>query len=157
MILISRRQNSEGAMAQASFELTTDQLAQIRQWEREKSSLEDQIIDCQRRLASLNEKLKAVAVLGIQLPRAEPQAAQTDTQPAFKLALDASSMTDAVERIVNESPSPISKKELKARLLAENFAEERLGAYFYTVIMRLKQRKRISVRDDGKMWKAASA
>lgn len=139
----------------ANFTLTNEQLAQIKQWEREKNFLEGEIADRQRRLGSLNEKLKAVAILGVQLRQTETPSARIEAPEDFKLAADGSTMTDAIERIVNNSPEPMSKKELKAQLLAEKFSEDRLGAYFYTVIMRLKQKGRIRVFDNGRMWKPA--
>ena len=58
-------------------------------------------------------------------------------------------MMAAVERLVLSAREPIAKAKLKDGLRREGFPEERLGNYFYTVIKRLKERRRISVRPDG--------
>jgi hypothetical protein len=63
-------------------------------------------------------------------------------------------MTDAIRKMVNESPEPLTKKEVKRRLLAAGYPKTRLGAYFYTPIHRLKQSKEITVLPDGKIWRA---
>ncbi len=138
----------------AIFTLTSEQLAQIRQWQRDEVSLEGEIAERQRKLASVREKLKAISVLGVEIPQGE--AADENDVIVIDDTSDSegSSLTEAIERLANVSRSPLSKKELKAKLLAENFAENRLGAYFYTVLMRLKKKGRISILDDGSVWKA---
>lgn len=65
-------------------------------------------------------------------------------------------MTAAIRRMANESPEPLTKKELKRRLLVDGYPESRLGSYFYTPIHRLKEMRQITVLEDGRIWKAAS-
>ena len=135
-----------------AFILTEDQLRQVRQWERERDVLEGEIAERQRRLSTINDKLKAVAMLGVEPPHAEaPRAngkeAESTSEP------QGANLTEAIERIAAASPTPLSKKELKQRLRAEHFAEDRLGPYFYTVLTRLKKNGQIRVLEDGSVWK----
>jgi hypothetical protein len=60
-------------------------------------------------------------------------------------------MIDAIEQIANTAPAPITKKELKKKLSGAGYGEDRLGAYFYTAIMRLKQKRKIAVLPDGRI------
>ena len=137
-----------------AFILTEDQLKQVRQWERDRDALESEIAERQRKLSAINEKLKAVSMLGVQPPYADASKVhvngkETETAPENKGA----NLTEAIERIAAESPTPLSKKQLKERLRAERFAEDRLGPYFYTVVMRLKKNGRVRVLDDGSVWR----
>jgi len=55
--------------------------------------------------------------------------------------------------LINESPKPLTKAELKAKLKAIGVPDERLGTYFYVAIKRLKDHERIKVLEDGRVWK----
>jgi hypothetical protein len=67
---------------------------------------------------------------------------------------DPGNMTLAIERLANESQQPMTKKEMKRRLVDEGFAASRLTSYFYTPIKRLKDQNRISILPDGRIWRA---
>jgi hypothetical protein len=136
----------------AIFSLTDDQLRQIKQWERDKDALEREIAERQAKLLDLAEKLKAVAVLRAQPSREETRAAATNGH-AEPPESEGSSLTAAIEQIATTSPAPLTKKQLKQRLLEQHFPEDRMGPYFYTCLMRLKKKERIRVMDDGRVWK----
>jgi hypothetical protein len=136
----------------AIFILTDDQLRQVRQWERDKDMLEREIAERQRKLSAINDRLQAVAKLGVEVPRSEPPA-HANGKDETEDEADGRSLTEAIERIAKAALAPLSKKDLKTKLLAEKFAEDRLGPYFYTVVMRLKQKGRIRVMDDGSVWR----
>jgi len=63
-------------------------------------------------------------------------------------------MTADIKRMANESLEPLTKKEVKKRLLELGHRPSRLTAYFYTPIHRLKETKQITVLEDGRIWKA---
>jgi hypothetical protein len=54
----------------------------------------------------------------------------------------------------NSSPVPLTKAIMKSRLLTLGYPENRMGKYFYICVARLKNKKRIQVLHDGKIWKA---
>jgi hypothetical protein len=139
----------------ATFTLTHDQFMQIKQWEKDKTTLESEIAERQRKLNAISEKLKAVAILGAQAPNIEPQKSPPNGKDDIKFESATSNLAKAVERIAKASPTPISKADLKGKLIAEGFVDNRLGPYFYTVIARLKGKNRIQVLDDGRIWRRA--
>jgi hypothetical protein len=61
-------------------------------------------------------------------------------------------MTKALEMVANASPAPVTKTELRGLLAEMGF--EGQGPYLYSVIMRLKNRGKITVLSDGKVWRA---
>jgi hypothetical protein len=130
--------------------------AQIAQWKSEKERLEREIADRQQKVGLLSKKLDAAATLagagGLHVETTVIRADDTPSPPAE----GGGNMTDAIERIANSSPAPITKKELKRQLAALGFPADRLAGYFYTPVMRLKEKKRITVLQDGKIWKAPS-
>jgi hypothetical protein len=137
------------------FVLTSDQQAAIRRMEAEKARLEKVIADAQRELAPITERLRAVAVL------AGPpmEAAPSKSNGLFEspdTAGEAQNMTEAIEKIANETGTPIPRKELKRLLKKQGFPNDRLGNYFYTAVHRLKGKKRITVQPDGSVWRAPS-
>jgi hypothetical protein len=135
------------------FSLTDEQLRQIRQWERDKEALEQDIAERQAKLADISEKLKAVAVLRARLPEIPQQEDQHPVKGNGSAEAGNPNLTAAIERIAITSSAPLTKRQLKERLRAEHFSEDRLGAYFYTVVMRLKEKQRIRVLEDGKVWR----
>jgi hypothetical protein len=132
----------------AGINLTSEVIAQ---WKREKDQLEREQAEIERKLTTVTEKIKAASILMGTL--------EDDAVEAFALAAPvefdsgAEDMTAAVERIANEATSALSKSDLKSQLRSRGFPESRLGNYFYTVIKRLKDHDRISVLDDGRIWK----
>ena len=70
------------------------------------------------------------------------------------LGTDKASMMEAMDKIANNSPAPLTKTQMRARLIAQGFASDRMGNYFYTCVARLKAKHRITVEADGSIWKA---
>lgn len=77
----------------------------------------------------------------------EEKTAKADDTGTFNMTAD-------IKKMANESPEPLTKREIKKRLLAAGYSAHRLGAYFYTPIHRLKETKQITVLEDGRIWKA---
>jgi len=149
---------------------------QIEQWEREAADLAHRIAEDQASLEDLRQKLKYAqffkpkkspfndfftaepnASPAQQAPASAPWAKPADPWPKPAqptLVNDSADLTAAIERIANASARPVAKKALKATLAAEGFAPDRLANYFYTAIHRLKGKERITVLDDGSVWKA---
>ena len=130
--------------------LTAEKIAERRA---EKDGLEREIAAKQKQLAALNEWLRAAEFLIGDTQRTDMFGEPTEDGRAHHRVGDLS-MIDAIDKIANESPAPISKAELRERLTAMGFPPSSLSNYFYTVIMRLKQKQRITVHDDGRLWKA---
>lgn len=119
---------------------------QVAQWRGRKAELEGEIAQNQQELAVINRRLEAVAILS-DSPPSEETSSEDDERP-----LRASEpMTDAVERILSQAGRPMTKASLKEMLASEGFERSRLGNYFYTVIARLKEKERITVRSDGRV------
>jgi len=143
--------------------LTTDQ---IDQWEREFAESARIIAEQQARQEDLRTKLKAAEIFRPKpVPERDrqvfvepPLLANDDTffqhtitaEPPPK---DGDNLVAAIEKIANDAPRPVSKKELKKILAEQGFAADRLANYFYTAIHRLKTKERITVRADGSVWK----
>jgi hypothetical protein len=68
--------------------------------------------------------------------------------------VDPGNMMEAMELIANSNDRPLTKSTMKARLMTLGYADERMGNYFYTCVARLKNKGRITVLPDGRMWKA---
>jgi len=118
---------------------------QIAAWRQRKQELEAEMLSLQRELAVVSKFLEAVDMAGIE------ESGATFATPANGTAQheEEGNMTEAVEQIVSKHGKPMPKAELKGLLRKRGFKEERLGNYFYTVIMRLKQRGKIKVERDG--------
>ena len=120
---------------------------QVDGWEKRKDELEKALSSTHEELADINRKLEAVAVL-----RSEPLVSSHTVETAqIESGEPSESMMAAVERIAQQSPHPMTKKQVKRQLKKAGFPEMKLGNYFYTVIMRLKGRQRITVHDDGRL------
>jgi hypothetical protein len=70
---------------------------------------------------------------------------------------DGPGMMESMATIANAAEKPMTKATMKSRLLTLGFPEDRMTSYFYTCVARLKAKKRITVTDDGKMWKGEAA
>ena len=66
-------------------------------------------------------------------------------------------MMALIENLANHSNYPMSKSELKANLLEAGVHESRLKSYFYVAIDRLKKKGRVTVLQDGRLWRAGYA
>ena len=114
------------------------------------AELERQIAEAQKKLASVNEKLRAAAVL--TAADIEPTSiTHIEEMSTGQDSPESASMTEVVERLANDSPAPITRSALKAKLVEQGFG---IDPYFYTVIARLKAKKRITVNPDGSVWRA---
>jgi hypothetical protein len=123
--------------------------------------LESKIANDQRRLAEIREWLRAAAVLtGSKPPSNQPQRNIEVVTENGSVAMTNSAggmtdnLTEAIARIVNNSPVSVPKADLKKMLAKEGFAGDRLANYFYTAIHRLKAKDRITVHADGSVWRA---
>lgn len=125
-------------------------------WKQEAEALKREVAERQKRIAELEGDIEAATRLASRKQRQtdfalpEPPTRninQVDHAPS-------TNMTDAMERVANSIPAPITKQELRNRLMDLGFEDK--GPYLYTVIMRLKDRGKISVMSDGKIWRAPS-
>ena len=120
---------------------------QVSAWKKRKQGLETTIAEAQQELLTINRRLEAVAILTDGRPSDSPVPSAGHTNGSATTQ----SMTEAVEQIVGAVSEPMTKAALKEALLGRGFPQEKLGNYFYTVIMRLKQKRRINVGNDGKV------
>jgi hypothetical protein len=113
----------------------------------EKVILEREIARKRRTLATIDSKLRAAGlVVRDDLPSKYDDA--KPLSPVKRLGL-----IDAIEKIANESPQPVSKAELRRRLVAMGMPTEKFNNYFYQAIRRLRSRHRIGVIEDGRVWR----
>ncbi len=82
-----------------------------------------------------------------------PSSGDYRVSKAFVEAQNSRDLTAAVEEMANRAIEPLLKATIKDALRANGFPEARLQNYFYTVIARLKEAGRISVMDDGRLWR----
>lgn len=124
-----------------SLTLSSELLAQ---WQKEKDRLEQAISDAQLKLSAINQLLRAGAILaGSSEPKEQAEPSE----------IDPSNLMGTLAKLANTSSRPLTKSELKAQLMAAGVPQDRLGSYFYVAIDRLKKKGRISVREDGSVWK----
>jgi hypothetical protein len=147
--------------ADLSVTITPDTL---REWQKEAAQL---LADADAKKAQANTLLARVEagrlLLGIDSISATGAKTTNPDEAAALADVDAAEVSDAgpnmaasIEMIVNTSDKPLTKGTLKSRLMMLGFPEERMGNYFYTVIARLKGKKRIAVQPDGRVWKAGA-
>jgi len=113
----------------------------------EKAILEREIAIKRKMLAAINSRLRAAGFvvrddLSSKYDEAKPLA------PVKRVGL-----IDAIEKIANESTHPISKADLRRRLVALGMPVEKFNNYFYQAIRKLRSRHRISVLEDGSVWR----
>lgn len=123
------------------------------EWLAEKAVLERDIAVMQKRLVFLHRRLRAAGLLiGEKAPDETTLFNQArPLSPEGRLRL-----IDAIERIANQSTRPISRAELRHRLSALGLPPSSFNNYFYTAINRLNRKRRITLLDDGSVWKALS-
>ena len=119
---------------------------QIAQWQKDEDRLMNRIVDDQAELAAVRRKLEAVSIL-----REWSGSPPASTPPAPPVENGDKNMMLAVERLVTASVMPLERAKVKKALAEQGFPAERLGNYFYTVVKRLKDKKRIAVQQDGKL------
>jgi hypothetical protein len=128
----------------------------IKRWEKEKDRLEGILAETQRKLGAVHSLLRAATILGpAAISEEEPEDVQIaeETTPAEEP--ESSNMMGMIRQFANESVKPITKSEMKSKLVAAGIPDNRLGSYFYVAIDRLKKKDKITVLDDGRIWKAA--
>jgi hypothetical protein len=132
---------------------------QVENATREKARHEAIISASRRRIMALDQFLSAAAILGdvnhsaeiaSPLPDSPPASPSDDEEEPDK----SSNLMALIEYLANHSGNPMTKKDVKANLEAAGIAPSRLQNYFYVAIERLKKRGRISVLQDGRLWKA---
>ena len=134
--------------------LTVD-AATLKGWQDEVAAAEQTIAEGERRRMDAQRKLDAFAVLSGQAAPPSQTAAHANGSIAsiFSGLGDEMNLTAAVETLAH-GETPIPRPTLKAKLREQGFPEDRLSNYLYTVIARLKDKRRITVRLDGSLWKA---
>jgi hypothetical protein len=123
--------------------------ALIERYKREKARLQQDIAEAQRKLVAINQVLSAAQVLGEVESDEEAETEETEA----KQAIDPSNVMGTMATIINEAPKALTKAELKAKLRSVGVSENRLGTYFYVAIKRLKDKNRIQVLEDGRVWR----
>ena len=140
--------------ASADFTINNDQIEQAK---RERDRHESIIANSQRRIAALDHFLSAAAILGANVgdgqasgpPAISPA---TDEEPADS---GSTNLMGILAQIANESPRPVSKAMMKIKLKQAGVSHDRVhGSYFYVAVDRLKKKGRITVLEDGTLWKA---
>ena len=134
--------------------------ATLKQWAEDESRLQREITDRQQELASVQKMRAAAAVLSTSITPL-PGSLAVSRQISMLTnghapQVGQKNMSAVIEDIAKRSPAPISRKELRKQLGAAGFADEKLGAYFYTAVNRLKKRKRILMTADGKIWRVSA-
>jgi hypothetical protein len=136
------------------FEITPEMVADA---EQEKDRLEGVINDAQRKHGLILQFLRLAAAYKIepQLEAETPSETAKTEETDQAEEMDASNLMGTLTHIANETTKPLTKKELKTALVAAGVDETRVsGPYFYVAIDRLKKKERISVLEDGRVWKA---
>jgi len=135
-----------------SFTVTPELLDQAK---REKDRLEQDIDEAQRKLALVNQFLRLAAAYSDESKAdTEAEAPEEKEESEETESVDPSNMMGLIRHIANESTKPITKSEMKAKLFAAGMPKGRLGSYFYVAVDRLKKKDRITVLDDGRIWRA---
>jgi hypothetical protein len=137
------------------FTVTPELLDQAK---REKDRLEQDIVEAQHKLALINQFLRlAEAYSDEPKPGTEveaPEETEESEEPEESESVDPSNMMGLISQIANESAKPITKAEMKVKLVAAGMPKGRLGSYFYVAVDRLKKKDRITVLEDGRIWRA---
>ena len=134
------------------FEITPEMVDDA---QHEKDRLEEIINDAQRKHGLILQFLRLAAAYKIEPQPEQAETTSENEQPDQVEELDASNLMGTLTHVANETPKPLTKKELKTALVAAGVDEARVsGPYFYVAIDRLKKKERISVLEDGRVWKA---
>lgn len=121
----------------------------LAEWRKEKVRLQKLLVDTQQRLQAVNQLVNAAVVLSGDAPE-EPEESPSDTPDA----IDPTNFMGTLARLINESPKPVQRTELKEMAIRAGVAPEKVnGAYFHVALNRMKDAKRITIRDDGSVWR----
>ena len=126
---------------------------QLNEWRAEKDRLQKLVVETQQRLHAVNMVLNAATVLTEQSDTvaAVPESPAT-TEHVEKI--DPTNVMGTLARLINESPKPLQRAELKEAAAQAGVDPEKLnGPYFHVALNRMKEAKRITIRDDGSVWR----
>jgi hypothetical protein len=119
--------------------------ALVRDWEQQAAGLEKEAAEKLADAKKLRERAAAGKVVLGDAFGPNESAGGDDAR---------SKLQREMEKIANAADKPLTKAAMKSRLQMLGVPEDQLGNYFYTVVLRLKKKDRISVLDDGRIWRA---
>ena len=123
-------------------------MTQVKEWLGTKTELEGQIAALQKRLADVNQKLDAAAVLSKEVAALDIGRAKVTYQKFSRYIAvkdkDEEPMTDAVVRIVADSPNPMTTTAIRKSLCDEGYEKRRTSNYLYTVLLRLVDKEKLA-------------
>lgn len=120
----------------------------IAEWRNEKERLQKLAIETQHRLQAVNQLINAALYLS-------PGASSAPAAPSGPSAeaIDPSNFMGTLAQLINSSPKPLQRNELKKLALAAGVDVEKVNSqYFHVALNRMKDAKRITIRDDGSVW-----
>ena len=137
--------------------ITADQIAS---WQREADELEDRLLRLKAKIHAGTVLLADEAEVGAVIaahplaPKSASNVVPIRQKPGRpKADNDPNNLSAAIKRLANESPVPIKRPDLRARLIDAGFPKARVnGNYFYTALQKLVDREYISL-NDGLVWK----
>lgn len=116
---------------------------QIAGWRAQRDAAKKRMEDSQREVWALNKLLEGVSMWeGLQANM--DLVGDTETTP--------DNFMGTLERIANEAPAPVPRTVIKKQMASLGFSDKQLGNYFYSVVARLKDSKRITVMGNGDLW-----
>lgn len=119
----------------------------LAEWRKERVRLQKLLLDTQQRLNAVNQLVNAATALSEDGPK-EISGPEAPT-------VDPTNFMGTLARLINESPKPIQRAELKEMAIKAGVNPEKVkGAYFHVALNRMKDAKRIIIRDDGSVWRA---
>ncbi len=125
----------------------------IEKWEQEAAKYEQQLAEIGARHRSVLDRLDAIRNVVTQF-NGEPKAPKAPKEPKVAGSSNGAArggLANSIVEIVSASDAPLSRKELKSRLLGLGYPEDKLGPNFYVSINRLKQRNLVHVSSDGEL------
>lgn len=122
--------------------------ADLAEWRREKLRLQKVIVDAQQRLGAVNQLINAAVILNGESEEVLPEkAGEADS-------IDPTNFMGTLAQLINSSPKPITRPELKEMAVAAGIDAEKVNsAYFHVALNRMKDAERISIRNDGTIWR----
>ena len=118
----------------------------LAEWRKEKARLQKLLVDTQQRLHAVNQLVAAAVVLS--------EEESEETPSGTPDAIDPTNFMGTLARLINESAKPVRRAELKEMAIKAGIAPEKVnGAYFHVALNRMKDAKRITIRDDGSVWR----
>lgn len=117
----------------------------LAEWRKEKARLQQLLVDTQQRLNAVSQLVNAATTLSEDGPEGAAGAVET---------VDATNFMGTLARLINESPKPLQRAELKEMAIKAGVNPEKVnGPYFHVALNRMKDAKRIVIREDGSVWR----